>query len=160
MGWFTKKKSRSDKPLFTVGDYEVNCSLSNLPTREYLRIASIPEGQFSFIGEHVYACPNVTAFNREWTLVIGVVDDQIYKIALTRASEDRLSITEDLNEVFVFCRNVYGEPAEEQALLAVWDAADGNVVVQTNAPVPRQDQYVIMVFLTSSIVKTFRVAAH
>jgi len=153
---------RSDEPLFLVEDYEIDKPLRDLENFERLRNADQPVGQISFEDEQIYEAPTVRAFDRDWQLTLGVVQDRIYKIALFRSSRDRNQARLDMFAVFGVCKSLYGQPTDDDGLIAVWDAEDGNVVVQTNAINPQGEarEYFVHVFLTSRRVRNFRVRSH
>ena len=154
-----KRGSRHDEPLFLVEDYEIGTLVTSLKNFDCLHVTQVPYGQISFEGEEIYRGPRVNAFGREWELLVGTVDNEIYKIALFRSGADSNEVRLDVMAVFGACKSLYGDPDEDDGAVAVWDAADGNVLLQTNAVNPRQPQEecYVHVFLTSSKVGSFRV---
>jgi hypothetical protein len=97
----------------------------------------------------------VTWFGRTWELAFGVVDGYIYEIAISRSTSDRTAAGADIATAFSFCKKLYGKPAEDDGKVACWDAANGNIALETNAG-NEESRYFVKVILTSRRARTFK----
>lgn len=105
-----------------------------------------------FDGERNYNAPKIGFVKRQWEVALGTVWDKVYKIALFFESESSATVNDVSTDVMQFCLQHLGSPSEEREDLIVWDASDGNVLLQFSKVA---DTYVINLFETSNAVRTF-----
>jgi hypothetical protein len=149
---FTKK--RSEQSAFAVGPYSLNESID--PIKDQLRPFSGGYIQRSFAGESIYEAPPINAIGTLWEVVIGTVNERIYKIALFHLARSKADANPIATGVLSYCEKELGKPSEQKTGLFVWDAADGNVILQT---AETGEGCGINLFLTSSAVSGFTAAS-
>lgn len=106
----------------------------------------------TFRGEIIMLGPSLDWLGRRWDVRLASVNDTIYKVALEAGTPDRTS-AEDLSiAVYTRLEKELGSPSQSAAAVFLWDADDGNAVLQlANVSGDRR----VMVFLTSNVVRTF-----
>ena len=68
---------------------------------------------------------------RAWQLQLGTVDGKIYKIAPYLLLKEKQDANAVAMESLRYCISNLGEPVEQRSAFFVWDALDGNVILQT-----------------------------
>lgn len=103
-------------------------------------------------GEKVHAGPASSWFGMQCPTVVGSVQGQIYKVAITLTALT-ISPYELIPKISAQVSGSLGcDPSELQGGILLWDGEDGNVVVQ---PVPNSVPSRAKVFLTSNIVRPY-----
>ena len=154
MRWFVGKP-RSKKLLFSVGPYLIDKFIHDCAEISVLRLADAPEGEASIEGEQIYLVGTVTFLRLTWRLSIGVIDNHIHKITLYQLTPDKTAAGVYITAAFAFCKELYGEPAEDNGRSACWHAANGDITLQTNAGI-QERPYFVSLFLSSSRAGTFK----
>ena len=90
---------------------------------------------------------------RSWQLQLGTVHGKIYKIAPYLLLKDKQDANAAAMESLRYCTAELGKPAEERSGFFVWDASEGNVILQT---AESADGFSVSLFLTSRSVKNFK----
>jgi hypothetical protein len=88
---------------------------------------------------------------RWWELRLGAVDGFIYKVALEAPVASKQDAMENLTVVSFALEKVLGAPTQQGEGLSVWNADDGNVVLQL-AQVRGERR--VMVFFKSSLAQS------
>jgi len=120
--------------------------LRSLPWLERLKLRA------AFQNEEIRLGSSQDWLGRKWELRVAAVDGIIYKAAIETVAlnkEDAIDLTTD---VFSLIQKAIGEFMQKSDELFLWDADDGNVVLQL-ASVGGERR--IMIFLTSNIAKKF-----
>lgn len=142
------------RSLQSIGDV-ANLLDKQLTSLEGLRSLPWHERQWLlqiFKGESIHLGPPRDWLNRKWEFRVASVRGTIYKIALESSARDKDDAVSLSTEVFMTIQKTLGPPTEERDGLIVWDADDGNAILQlANVAGDRR----IMLFLTSRIVRTF-----
>ncbi|HXF41914.1 MAG TPA: hypothetical protein VN687_19515 [Blastocatellia bacterium] len=108
----------------------------------------------NFRGEQIHLGPAQRWLDHLWDLRLGSVRGTIYKVALEAKAADRDDAVEISTSVYSTLQERLGSPTQQGDGIFLWDAADGNIVLQVaNIGGDRR----IMVFFTSSIARTFAV---
>lgn len=84
----------------------------------------------NFDGEKNFHAPGIDLVNRHWKLALGTVWGKVYKIALDFESESKNTVIDVSTDLMKYCQQKLGKPSEQQETVYVWDAPDGNVVMQ------------------------------
>lgn len=106
----------------------------------------------TFRGEKMMLGPPLVWLGRRWHVRVASVNDTIYKVALEAGAPDRTSAEALSMAVYTKLEKELGSPSQPAAAIFIWDADDGNAVLQlANVSGNRY----VMVFLTSSVVTTF-----
>ena len=147
--WLRKPAPQS----FAVGPYKLNMplhSLSGLIEASEWEYASLGR---SFADEMIYHAPATEFLSRRWEdVLLGVVDDIVYKIAPSLVAVEKAQANEAAMTVLSHCVEHLGKPVKQKTGMFMWDTSDGNTILQT---AELHDGFVVNLFLTSSIVKTF-----
>ena len=106
----------------------------------------------TFRGEVLFHAPAVTFLGFTWSLMLGAVNGELYKIAPSL----KLSFIGDANRAamitLTYCKDELGKPSQQQTGLFCWDATDGNVILQTVEGASSID---INLFITSRTVQSY-----
>lgn len=106
----------------------------------------------TFRGERIRLGPPIEWLGRRWEVRVASVQDCIYKVALEAGAPDRTSAEELSTSVYTRLQQEFGPPSQPAPTVFLWDADDGNAVLQlANVRGHRR----VMLFLTSSTVRTF-----
>jgi hypothetical protein len=106
-----------------------------------------------FEGETDYDAPPVLFLEHSWQLQLGTVKGKIFKIAPYLQFTDKEAANEVAMKTLTYCTEEFGKPTEQRTGFFVWDAADGNVILQTGEI---GDGFFVNLFLTSGLVKSFK----
>jgi hypothetical protein len=122
--------------------------LTELSETEYL---AFPR---SFRGEVIYNASALHFLNRDWSVMIGAVDNRVYNIAASHEEGGTKEIaTTFLNEVLAYCSRELGKHTERQEEIIAWDLHDGSIMVQF---APILDSLTINLFSTSKVMRGFK----
>jgi len=148
------KTKTSMHKSFPVGIYELNVStnsLEDLTEFSDSEYATIPR---KFVNEKKYNVPPVNFLDRQWSMQLGTVDDNIYKIApyILVHNKDEANLL--AKETIHFCIKELGQPSEQKGGLIIWDTLDGNMIIQTDEI---SEGWLVSLFITSSEVRNFKV---
>ncbi len=106
-----------------------------------------------FRQERLSLGPAQSWLNRQWELRLGSVRGAIYKVGLETIAGDRDDAVELTSQVMQLLGDRFGVGTQRGEGLWMWDADDGNVVMQiANVMGERR----VMVFLTSRTAGEFR----
>lgn len=139
--------------IFPIGDYKLDepvVGLSGL--KEFTPTEYSVMGR-RFEGETDYDAPSVMFLGRSWQLQLGTVHGKIYKIAPYLKLREKQDASTVAMECLRYCTVKLGKPAEQRTGFFVWDARDGNAILQT---AELADGFGVSIFLTSSSVKNFK----
>jgi len=131
--------SRTDQPpstntiatSFQIGEYRLDApapplvGLVEFSLAEYAALG----GRF-FKGETVYHARPELYLGRTWDVMLQSVDGRITKIGLVAVHTDKQEANRTMALASNYCIGKLGHPAGQKSGLSVWDAADGNVVLQ------------------------------
>lgn len=132
--------------------------LLNESDRTLEGLRSIPWIERSFLREifkreKIYLGPSYQWLNRSWDLRIASVRGTIYKVALEAKATDQQDAVKLSSMVYEIFQNKLGSTSERTDSIFIWDADDGNAILQlANVMGDRR----IMVFFTSRIVRSFK----
>jgi len=106
-----------------------------------------------FRQERLSLGPTQSWLNRQWELRLGSVKGAIYKVGLETVAGDHEEAVEFASQVMQLISDSFGKPEERGEGLWMWDADDGNVVMQVSNVM---DERRVMIFLTSGSVRQYR----
>jgi hypothetical protein len=135
-----------------IGKYMLDMGIGGLTGLTEFSSAEYAIYGRQFDAEKNYNAPGAYFLDRPWKVALGTVRGKVYKIALYFESENLQSALHVATDVMQFCRKQLGQPSKQQGLVSMWDAPDGNVVLQL-AKVG--SVYVVNVFETSESVRSF-----
>ena len=143
----------SNRQIFSVGEYKLDATvagfsgLTEFSPKEYAVLGR------AFEGETDYDARPVMFLGRSWQLQLATVHGRIYKIAPYVILKDKGEANALAIESLHYCTAQLGKPTEQRTGFFVWDAIDGNVVLQT---AEIAEGFSVSIFLTSQSVKTFK----
>jgi hypothetical protein len=105
-----------------------------------------------FEAETSYNAPPVMFLGRLWKMSLSTVNGTIYKTAPCLLLKSEREANDVATMVRQFCLDKLGKPAEQKAGLVIWDATDGNVVLETGAT---PEGFAINIYETSKAAGTF-----
>ena len=106
----------------------------------------------TFRGEELHQGSPQPWLDQLWDVRVGAVDHSIYKVSFEARAPNRADAEAISAMVFSKLQQVLGSPNHQNEALFIWDASDGNAVLQfANIGGDRR----ITLFLTSSIVSSF-----
>ena len=135
-----------------IGKYRLNMALEDVTGLTEFTQAEYKIYCRQFQGERNYNTPAVDFLKRQWKVALGTVGGRVYKIALYFESVSRGTVTDVSTDVMEYCQQRLGKPTEQNDTLFIWDASDGNVVLQLGKA---GNTYQINFFQTSRNVRTF-----
>ena len=139
--------------IFPVGEYKLDSQVPNLPNlKEFSRTEYSVLGR-PFEGETDYDAPPVIFLDHSWQLQLGTVKGKIYKIAPYLQFTDKRDANAVAMKTLTYCTGALGKQTEERTSFFVWDAVDGNVILQTGET---SEGFFVNLFLTSMSVKSFK----
>lgn len=106
-----------------------------------------------FRHERLSLGPAQSWLNRQWELRLGSVNGAIYKVGLETVAGDHEEAVEFASQVMQLISDSFGKPEERGEGLWMWDADDGNVVMQISNVL---DERRVMIYLTSRNAQHFR----
>ena len=108
----------------------------------------------TFQGEQMHLGPSDVWLDREWELRVASVGGTIYKVGIEAKTKCRDDAVELSASVYSVLQENLGAPSQQGDAIFLWDADDGNAVLQlANVGGDRR----VMVFYTSSIARSFTV---
>jgi hypothetical protein len=102
-----------------------------------------------FEGEKNFNAPSLEFLKHRWKVAIGTVGDRVYKIALSFETDSMDTVMDLSSDILAYCQLQLGCTSEQQETIFVWDAPDGNVVLQFERV---GSTYMIDLFETSSSI--------
>ncbi len=134
------------KPLPpSVGRYKLGMSASSLTGLKELSPAEYAL-MAPLAGERIYHAQPAAFLGETWQVMLGVVRRHVFKISPYRTVRDERTAAQLATKVSAFFRAQLGPPTEEGGVL-LWDASDGNAILQTGQ---LGTDFFVNVFLTSS----------
>jgi hypothetical protein len=119
--------------------------------REFTKI-EYREMTRQFKGERIYYAPDVDFAGYNWKVFLNVVGRKIYKITAYIETKDKDLANGAIMNSFLYCKNLLGEPNKQRSEMFIWEAADGDIGLQTTqAP----EGFGINLFLTSHAIRDF-----
>lgn len=106
-----------------------------------------------FRHERLSLGPTQSWLNKQWELRLGSVKGVIYKVGLETVAGEYEEAVEFAGQVMQLIIGTFGEPEERGEGPWIWDADDGNVVLQISNVMGERR---VMVFLTSRAAEHFR----
>jgi hypothetical protein len=108
-----------------------------------------------FRDEHIFKAPPAEFAGIEWEIVVGAMENSIYKISALFSIGNRGQRDNMWRYLDDLLRKLLGTPATEAQTIIIWDAEDGNVVMnQTDF----SGEFFIVLTLTSLSVRNFVLA--
>lgn len=101
-----------------------------------------------FEEEQIWHAPEADFMDLKWDTILGTVRGSIYKIAIQWVGP-RHQTGKAYRETLIYCTKHYGKGKN----MTLWDASDGNVVVDTTNAGP---EGILNVFVTSRKVGQFK----
>ena len=142
--------------MFAVGPYKLDIStrgLHGLVELSPAENAALKRG-VEFVGEKAFHAPPTNFLGYQWDVKIGVIGQQIYKIAILLEFKDAKSADKAYSVAYDYCVRQLGEPSERQGPLLFWDASNGNVILQREQETLSQDVFHwVLLFLTSNSIR-------
>lgn len=135
-----------------ICDYRLNMAVEGVPGLTEFSQAEYAIYGRRFAGEKNYNAPFIDFLERRWKVALGTVGGKVYKIAVFFESESENTVIEVSTAVMQYCQQRLGTPSEQQETVYIWDATDGNVVLQLGKD---GSTYQLNLFETSSSVRTF-----
>jgi len=152
MRWPFQGKA-SPRESFPIGGYKLDGSVEGLggliefsPT-EYAAIGR------QFVGEKNYNALPVTFLGRPWEVMVQGVRGRICAIAPYVLLANRREADRTAMEIFRYCMEALGEPAERQTDSFLWRTTDGTVMLRTEETA---DGFRIGLVLTSNSIGHFQ----
>ena len=105
-----------------------------------------------FKNERVFHAPPADYGGFKWDVVLGAVDDRVYKISSVLFLQTRATRDAAWRKIEGLLRAPLGSPASSTPAVLIWDTEDGNVVLNR---ADAGDAYALVLTLTSSAVKGF-----
>ena len=131
----------------------LNAKLSSVvPSQPMSWVEQLILGKW-FRHERLSLGPTQSWLNRQWELRPGSVKGAIYKVGLETVAGDYEDAVEFSSHVMQLISDNFGEPQERGEGLWMWDADDGNVILQISNVMGERR---VMVFLTSRAAEHFR----
>jgi hypothetical protein len=143
---------RATRGIFSVGPYKLDMSVADvqgLVELSPIEYAALSRG-IVFAGEKDFHAPPARFLGYDWTIVIGVVGERIYKISSLLECEDAASEDKAFSVTCDYCRQQLGEPTKRKGPLLIWDVPDGNVILESHTSAPA---YYVVLSLTSNAVR-------
>ncbi len=139
-------------PTFPVGPYRLDMEIGELTGfREFSKIEYRGVTR-QFKGERIYYGPDVDFAGYNWKVSLNVVGRKIYKITAYLETKDKDLANVAAMDTFLYCKNQIGEPNKQRSEMFIWEAADGDIGLQTTqAP----EGLGINLFLTSHAIRDF-----
>lgn len=136
-----------------VGIYKLNGSIKDVNGLiEFSPVEYRTMGR-QFGDEKNYNAPPVLFLGRSWKVLLQTVHSQICKIALHIEPESTSNANAIAMQTFQYCTELLGKPTKQITGLFVWDATDGNAVLQI---AETAEGHTIGFFLTSSAIRDFK----
>jgi hypothetical protein len=139
-----------------VGQYKLNMPIKRLSCLTEFSSSEYAAFENTFKGENKYNAPEIEFVKQRWQVTLGTVHGKIYKTAFFFNSDREFIFNETSSDVLKFCQQHFGKAPEQQedeaATVYIWDAADGNVIMQCGR---LGSLYTIGLFQTSKNVNTF-----
>jgi|HubBroStandDraft_1064217.scaffolds.fasta_scaffold45550_4 hypothetical protein len=128
----------------------------DMPAEHVSGLAEFSQAEYAiygrrFAGEKNYNAPSIDFLERKWKVALGTVGGKVYKIAFFFESERKNTAIEVSIDVMQYCQQRLGKPSEQKETIYIWDATDGNVVLQLGKV---GSTYQINLFETSGSVRT------
>jgi hypothetical protein len=136
----------------SIGGYRFDMPVEGVPGLTEFSQAEYAIYGRRFTGEKNYNAPCIDFLERRWNVALGTVGGKVYKIALFFESESKNTVIEVPTAVVQYCQQRLGRASEQQETIYIWDATDGNVVLQ---PGKYGSTYQINLFETSRSIRTF-----
>jgi hypothetical protein len=138
----------------TIGPYRLDMNTGDLSKlveltpseRRALNVA------VEFKSERIYHAPLASFADASWEIVLGAVDNRVYKVSALLVLEDHGQRDRMWRNLDGLLRTPLGTPAAAAANIITWDTEDGNVVMnRADAGVA----YAVVLTLTSRAVSGF-----
>ena len=135
-----------------IGKYRLDMPIEGLTgLTEFSRFEYATFGR-EFDGEKDYNAPSLEFLKRRWKVALGTVKGRVFKIALYFDTDSKEAAVDASTDVMQLCQQWFGKAPEQHDTVFIWDASDGNVVVQFGKTM---GTYQLNLFETSRTVKTF-----
>ena len=105
-----------------------------------------------FKNERIYHAPPAAFAGASWEIVLGAVDDRVYKVSALLTLQSRDQRDAQWRNVDAQLRTSLGSPASASTVIMTWDTEDGNVVVNR---AEGGGAYALVLTLTSRAVSGF-----
>lgn len=134
------------------GEYKIDGSVEGINgLREFSAVEYVAMGR-QFESEKNYNAPPIEFLEKQWSMILGNVNDRLYKIAPYLELPSKQEGSPIAMGTLRYCTEMLGEPTSQKALFT-WDTTDGNVILQT----AETDQGVaINLFITSRAVQNLK----
>ena len=131
----------------------LNAKLSSVvPSQPMSWVEQLILGKW-FRHERLSLGPTQSWLNRQWELRLGSVKGAIYKVGLETVAGEYEEAVEFASQVGQLIDDTFGKATERGEGLWMWDADDGNVILQISNVMGERR---VMVFLTSRAAEHFR----
>lgn len=137
---------------FGIGAYRLDDSVEGFSDLMEFSPAEYAAMGRQFEGEKNYNAPPTLFLGRSWNVSLQSVNGRICKIApyLVLPSKDQANPI--AMDALRYCNEQLGQPVERKTGLFMWDATNGNVILQTGET---SDGLVVGLFLTSRSIRNF-----
>ena len=138
---------------FAVGRYKLDGSIEGVggliefSPHEYAAIGR------QFVGEKDYSALPVEFLGRQWEVMVQAVYGRICAIAPYVMVANRRDANRLVTEVFRYCVDELGKPAEQQTDFCLWRTSDGTVILKTEET---PDGFRIGLFLSSNATRNLQ----
>jgi len=152
MRWPFQAKAPSHA-CFPIGKYRIDASVDGLADLVEFSATEYAIMGRRFEGERNYNAPEVIFLGRQWKLLLGTVQGNIYKIAPYLELKTKQEANPIAMVTLRYCTEQLGKPSSQKTGLFIWDTIDGNVILQT---ADSADGLAINLFITSRAVQNFK----
>ena len=152
MKWPFKSKTPTSTS-FPIGPYRLDMEIGELTgLREFSKIEYRGVTR-QFKGERIYYAPDVDFAGYNWKVFLNVVGRKIYKITAYIETKDKDLANGAIMNAFLHCKNLIGEPRKQRSEMFIWEAADGDIALQTTQIT---EGFGITLLMTSKAVRNLR----
>lgn len=138
----------------TIGPYHLD-----MKTTDLSRLAELTPSEKAALGvliefknERIYHAPPGAFVGASWEIILGAVDDRVYKVSALLTSPSQGQRDTQWQNVDAQLRTQLGSPASASATIMIWDTEDGNVVMNR---AEGGGTYALVLTLTSRAVTGF-----
>jgi len=147
------KKNQPLRPVFSLGRYKLCANVRDLPGLEEFSSQDYANTPLTFRGEKIYIGDELSFLTHRWGLLVAAVNGEVYKIALAWIIRNPSEARDVVDAATNYCNQQLGNPSEKSRGLTMWNAMDGNVILQVaeNMGMPS-----ISIFATSARAGVFQ----
>ena len=147
-------QSKNEKyNIFPIGKYALGMQLEKTPDLVEFSKEEYQAFIRRFEEEYNYKAQPIDFLGYSWELMLGTVQNKIYKIAIYLVIPSKNAASSIEKEVLKYCIEKLGKPSSMEKGMVKWDTSGGNVIVQN---IEAFNGFNINMYLTSSSVRSFK----